>query len=80
MLKVNALFDKNPAFTIKQLEALVTPDVFEVIDWPGGIRCACDTATRSSGDNLSRSCLLEGDSRFLVAKTCQLTLREGVNS
>jgi nucleoside-diphosphate-sugar epimerase len=40
MLKANAIFDKNPAFTIKQLEALVTPDVFEVIDWPGifGVR------------------------------------------
>ena len=34
MLKVNALFDKNPPFTAKQLQALVTPDVFEVIDWP----------------------------------------------
>jgi nucleoside-diphosphate-sugar epimerase len=40
ILKANAFFDKNPAFTIKQLEALVTPDVFEVIDWPGvfGVR------------------------------------------
>jgi nucleoside-diphosphate-sugar epimerase len=40
MLKTNAFFDKNPAFTVKQLEALVTPDVFEVIDWPGvfGVR------------------------------------------
>jgi nucleoside-diphosphate-sugar epimerase len=35
MLKMNALFDKNPPFTAKQLAALVTPDVFEVIDWPG---------------------------------------------
>ena len=34
MLKANALVDRNPAFTAKQLEALVTPDVFEVIDWP----------------------------------------------
>src|SRR5207248_10906045 len=34
LLKTNAIFDKNPAFTVKQLEALVTPDVFEVIDWP----------------------------------------------
>ena len=34
LLKVNALWDKNPAFTARQLEALVTPDVFEVIDWP----------------------------------------------
>jgi nucleoside-diphosphate-sugar epimerase len=35
ILKVNSLIDKNPAFTVKQLEALVTPDLFEVIDWPG---------------------------------------------
>src|SRR5271170_6095185 len=34
LLKINSLFDKNPPFTVKQLEALVTPDVFEVIDWP----------------------------------------------
>ena len=40
MLRLNALFDRNPAFTVKQLKALVTPDIFEVIDWPGifGIR------------------------------------------
>jgi len=40
LLKTYALFNKNPAFTAKQLEALVTPDVFEVIDWPGvfGVR------------------------------------------
>ncbi len=35
LLQVNAMFDKNPAFTVKQLQALVTPDVFDVIDWPG---------------------------------------------
>jgi nucleoside-diphosphate-sugar epimerase len=35
LLKAAALVDKNPAFTVKQLEALVTPDVFEVMDWPG---------------------------------------------
>jgi nucleoside-diphosphate-sugar epimerase len=34
LLKVYAAFDRNPPFTTKQLEALVTPDVFEVIDWP----------------------------------------------
>jgi nucleoside-diphosphate-sugar epimerase len=40
LLKVNSLFDRNPAFTVGQLKALVTPDVFEVIDWPGifGVR------------------------------------------
>ena len=35
MLRVNGLIDRNPAFTVKQLEALTTPDEFEVIDWPG---------------------------------------------
>ncbi len=34
LLKINAVWDKNPPFTARQLEALVTPDVFEVIDWP----------------------------------------------
>lgn len=34
MLKANSLIDKDPPFTARQLEALVTPDVFEVIDWP----------------------------------------------
>ena len=35
MLRAYALVGKNPPFTTQQLEALVTPDVFEVIDWPG---------------------------------------------
>ncbi len=35
MLKVNAMFSSNPVFTATQLKALVTPDVFDVIDWPG---------------------------------------------
>lgn len=35
LLQTYALVDKDPPFTVKQLEALVTPDVFEVIDWPG---------------------------------------------
>ncbi len=34
LLKVYAVFDKNPSFTTRQLQALVTPDVFELIDWP----------------------------------------------
>jgi nucleoside-diphosphate-sugar epimerase len=40
MLKAYGLISSNPPFTPKQLEALVTPDVFEVIDWPGifGVR------------------------------------------
>jgi len=35
MLKAYALVDSNPPFTTRQLRALVTPDVFEVEDWPG---------------------------------------------
>jgi nucleoside-diphosphate-sugar epimerase len=40
MLYVYGLFDRDPPFTTKQLEALVTPDVFEEIDWPAifGVR------------------------------------------
>ena len=34
LLWVYGLFDRDPPFTTRQLEALVTPDVFEVIDWP----------------------------------------------
>jgi len=34
MLRVNAWFDKDPAFTVTQLKALATPDIFDVIDWP----------------------------------------------
>jgi nucleoside-diphosphate-sugar epimerase len=34
LLRAYALADRNPPFTTQQLEALVTPDVFEVIDWP----------------------------------------------
>jgi uncharacterized protein YbjT (DUF2867 family) len=34
MLAAYGLFDRNPPFTTAQLQALVTPDVFEVIDWP----------------------------------------------
>jgi len=34
LLKVWNLFDRNPPFTAKQLQALVANDEFEVIDWP----------------------------------------------
>lgn len=33
LLKTYGLFDRDPPFTVKQLEALVTPDTFEVIPW-----------------------------------------------
>jgi len=33
-LQAYRLIDRDPPFTVKQLRALVTPDVFEVIDWP----------------------------------------------
>jgi nucleoside-diphosphate-sugar epimerase len=35
LLWVYGLFNRNPPFTTAQLEALVTPEIFEVIDWPG---------------------------------------------
>ena len=35
LLKMFSFVSANPPFTTKQLKALVTPDVFEVIDWPG---------------------------------------------
>lgn len=40
MLASYAKVHSNPPFTTKQLAALVTPDEFEVIDWPGifGVR------------------------------------------
>lgn len=40
LLRTYAVFDRNPPFTVAQLKALATPDVFEVIDWPGifGVR------------------------------------------
>lgn len=34
LLHIWTFFDKDPPFTISQLKALTTPDVFEVIDWP----------------------------------------------
>ncbi len=39
-LSAYAVVDKNPPFTTKQLRALATPELFEVIDWPGlfGVR------------------------------------------
>lgn len=35
LLRTYAVFDRNPPFTVAQLKALATPDVFEVIDWQG---------------------------------------------
>ncbi len=35
LLRIWAVFDRDPPFTVSQLKALVTPDTFEVIDWPG---------------------------------------------
>lgn len=35
LLKVYALFDRNPPFTASQLKALTAGDEFEVIDWEG---------------------------------------------
>ena len=34
LLRLWALVDKNPPFTVQQMKALVAKDEFEVIDWP----------------------------------------------
>jgi nucleoside-diphosphate-sugar epimerase len=34
LLRLYALFDKDPPFTVSQLEALVIPEEFEVTNWP----------------------------------------------
>jgi nucleoside-diphosphate-sugar epimerase len=34
LLTIYGVFDRDPPFTAKQLDALATPDFFEVIDWP----------------------------------------------
>lgn len=34
LVAIYALFDRNPPFTTQQLEALVIPEEFEMIDWP----------------------------------------------
>lgn len=40
LLKTYSFFDRDPPFTTAQLAALVTPDIFDEIDWPGtfGVR------------------------------------------
>jgi nucleoside-diphosphate-sugar epimerase len=35
LLRTYALFDREPPFTTRQLEALVIPETFPVTDWPG---------------------------------------------
>jgi nucleoside-diphosphate-sugar epimerase len=35
LLRAYALIDQHPPFTTQQLEALVIPEEFEMIDWPG---------------------------------------------
>lgn len=34
LLRLYGLVDRNPPFTTQQLEALVIPETFEIIDWP----------------------------------------------
>ena len=52
ILKVNALFDQNPAFTVAQLEALTTPDVFDVIDWPRSLESTPPLSAAGIGHHL----------------------------
>ncbi len=34
LLKIWSIFDRDPPFTTQQLEALVTKEEFEIINWP----------------------------------------------
>ena len=34
LLRVWSIFDKNPPFSVQQLEALVIDEEFKIIDWP----------------------------------------------
>jgi uncharacterized protein YbjT (DUF2867 family) len=34
LLRLYAVFDRNPPFTTRQLAALTIPEIFEIIDWP----------------------------------------------
>jgi uncharacterized protein YbjT (DUF2867 family) len=40
LLRAYALFDRDPPFTTRQLEALVIPESFPVLDWPAIFGCA----------------------------------------
>lgn len=47
LLWVWALFDKNPPFTIQQLEALIARDEFEVTDWPEIFKVECTSFSKA---------------------------------
>ena len=58
LLETYARIDRNPPFTVLQLQALVTPDMFEVIDWPrifGVLPTPLETALRETFDDPSFS-------------------------
>jgi nucleoside-diphosphate-sugar epimerase len=58
LLAAYAKLSSNPPFTTKQLQALVTPDEFEVIDWPSifGVRATpLDEALRETFQDPSYS-------------------------
>ena len=53
-------FDRDPPFTTAQLEALVTPDVFEVIDWPGIFGVKATPLREALAETFQRSDLFAG--------------------
>lgn len=57
MLATYALIDRDPPFTVKQLEALVTPDEFAVIDWPSIFGVAATPLAEAVGETF-------GDQRY----------------
>ena len=65
LLKAYALIDRNPPFTTTQLEALVTPDVFEVIAVAVDFRRSSDATRGGARRDLSRSGLFPSRSGVL---------------
>ena len=57
MLATYALVDSDPPFTTKQLDALVTPETFEVIDWPGIFGVRATPLREAHAGNVPRSAL-----------------------
>ena len=63
LLRAYAIFDTDPPFTTRQLEALVIPESFPVIDWPGIFGCKPtpfrEAITETFGDPVYSKVVLE---------------------
>jgi hypothetical protein len=66
LLWTYGLFDRDPPFTTKQLKALVTPDVFEVIRLAWNFWCKANPTTQCPGTDVSASRILENRAGILA--------------